>query len=72
MAQRSYPEEFFATRRQVQTQEPVHVMYLQTEPVAVAAEPLNPNMTLAIVGIIALVGILGLFALLGSNRKCDK
>lgn len=64
MAQRNTPEQIFSTRLQTQVQEPLPVIQLQTEPLALS---LDPNM-MFILGLVAIVGLLGLFALLGSKK----
>ena len=65
MALRQSPESYFATRQNVQTQEPIPVTQtLQTtEPVTLAIDP-----NLALVLGIAIIGFLGLIAYLASRK----
>lgn len=68
MTMRQTPEQFFQTRRQVLTQEPVQVQQLPTESLQYTFEP---NTALIILGLVAIVGLIGLFAILGSgDKKC--
>ena len=70
MAQRQNPQEYFRTSVQVRTQEPVPVA-LQTPPMYAQYPPtIDPNLTIVIVGVIAIVGVLGLFAILAFDKKC--
>jgi len=62
VATRETPESWFATRQQVQTQEPVHVMYLQTEPTSTVQFSVDPS--LVVLGIVALIGLFAFLAFL--------
>ena len=67
MSQRATPENFFASRLNVQTQEPIPVTTLQTtEPLTIQ---IDPNLAL-VLGLVAIVGLIGLFAYLVGDRKC--
>lgn len=74
MSIRSTAHEFFNTRESVQTQEPVVVQSLQTEPLSIT---LDSNTTLIVIfslGLVTIAGLIGLFAYLGSrgdgNKEC--
>lgn len=66
MAIRLTPEEYFGTRKNVNVQEPVHVISLQTEP-SPSIPTIDP--ALIVLGIVAIVGLLGFLAYLAHEKR---